>query len=49
MAREKIEPRRNRVNPRVVKCKMSKFGKKRPQHNRPPPLKKVFVETVVIL
>ena len=49
MAREKIEPRRNRVNPRVVKRKMSKFGKKRPQHNRPPPLKKVFVETVVIL
>jgi len=48
MAREKIEPRRNRVNPRVVKRKMSKFAKKRPQHRRPPPLKKTFVETVVI-
>ena len=30
MRQEQIEPRRNRVNPRVVKVKMSKFPKKRP-------------------
>ena len=41
--------RRNRINPRVVKRKMSKFKKKRPQHRRLPPLKKTFAETVVML
>lgn len=48
MAQERTEPRRNRVNPRVVKRKMSKFAKKRPTHRRRPPLKKPFAETVVI-
>jgi hypothetical protein len=48
MAQERIEPRRNRVNPRVVKRKMSKFAKKRPEHRGRPPLKKTFAETVVI-
>jgi hypothetical protein len=48
MAQERIEPRRNRVNPRVVKRKMSKFAKKRPEHRSRPPLKKSFAETVVI-
>lgn len=48
MAEERIEPRRNRVNPRVVKRKMSKFAKKRPEHRGRPPLKKTFAETVVI-
>jgi hypothetical protein len=48
MAQEHIEPRRNRVNPRVVKRKMSKFAKKRPDHRGRPPLKKTFAETVVI-
>jgi len=48
MADERIEPRRNRVNPRVVKRKMSKFAKKRPEHRGRPPLKKTFAETVVI-
>jgi hypothetical protein len=48
MAQERIEPRRNRVNPRVVKRKMSKFAKKRPEHRYRPPLKKTFAETVVI-
>jgi hypothetical protein len=48
MAQERIEPRRNRINPRVVKRKMSKFAKKRPQHRGRPPLKKTFAETVVI-
>jgi transposase IS4-like protein/DDE family transposase len=43
------EVRRNRINPRVVKRKMSKFKKKRPEHRRVPPLKKTFEETVVML
>ena len=41
--------RRNRINPRVVKRKMSKFKKKRPEHRHLPPLKKTFVETVVMI
>jgi hypothetical protein len=48
MAQERIEPRRHRVNPRVVKRKMSKDAKKRPEHRHRPPLKKTFAETVVI-
>jgi hypothetical protein len=48
MAQERLEPRRNRVNPRVVKRKMSKFAKKRPEHRGRPPLKKTFEETVFI-
>ena len=48
MGQERIEPRRNRANPRVVKRKMSKFAKKRPEHRHRPPLKKTFAETVVI-
>jgi hypothetical protein len=43
------EVRRNRINPRVVRQKMSKFKKKRPQHYGLPPLQKTFVETVVVL
>ena len=43
------EVRRNRINPRVVKQKMKRFKKKRPEHRRLPPLKKTFAETVVIL
>ena len=49
MNEETIEPRRNRVNPRVVKQKMSKFNKKRPCHHRIPPLKQTFEEIVLIL
>jgi Insertion element 4 transposase N-terminal/Transposase DDE domain len=48
LAQERTEPRRNRVNPRVVKRKMSKFAKKRPEHRHQPPLQKTFAETVVI-
>jgi hypothetical protein len=48
MAQERIEPRRNRINPRVVKRKMSKFAKKRPQHRGGSPLKKTFAESVVV-
>lgn len=41
--------RRNRINPRVIKRKMSKFKKKRAEHRRLPPLKKTFPETVVMV
>ena len=39
---ERTEPRHNRINPRVIKRKMSKWKKKRPQHRRLPPLKKAL-------
>lgn len=46
---EQTEPRQNRVNPRVIKQKMSKWKKKRPEHRGQPPLTKTFSETVVML
>jgi Insertion element 4 transposase N-terminal/Transposase DDE domain len=46
---ERTDPRRNRVNPRVIKRKMSKWRKKRPEHRHLPNLKKVFSEIVVML
>lgn len=48
MSQERIEPRRNRINPRVIKQKMSKWKKKRPEHFHPPPLEKTFEEAVVM-
>jgi len=48
MRQEITEPRRNRINPRVIKRKMSKWNKKKPEHRNLPPLKKTFVESVVI-
>jgi hypothetical protein len=41
--------RRNRINPRVIKRKMSKFKKKRPEHRHPPPLLQTFAESIVVL
>jgi hypothetical protein len=49
MNQEILPARTNRVNPRVVKRKMSKFKKKGPQHRPVPPLAKTFTETVVLL
>ena len=51
MSRERTDDavRRNRINPRVVKVKMSKFKKKRPEHRPVPPLTKTFAESVVML
>ena len=43
------EVRRNRINPRVIKQKMSKFAKKRPEHRGLPPLQQTFIESVVTL
>jgi hypothetical protein len=48
LVKERLDPRRNRANPRVVKRKMSKFAKKRPEHRNRPRLSKTFAETVVI-
>jgi Insertion element 4 transposase N-terminal/Transposase DDE domain len=48
MRQEVIEARRNRTNPRVIKRKMSKWPKKRAKHRNLPPLKKQFVESVVM-
>lgn len=48
MSRERNEPRRNRINPRVIKRKMKNWLKKRPEHRHLPPLKKTFMESVVM-
>lgn len=45
---ETIGPRRNRINPRVIKRKMSRWSKARPQHRRQPSLTKTFEQTVVM-
>jgi ribosomal protein L29 len=51
LARERTADavRRNRINPRVIRQKMSKFKKKRPEHRGLPPLQHTFAETVVML
>jgi hypothetical protein len=49
MRNERTDERRDRINPRVIKRKMSKWKKKRPEHRRQPPLKKTFKESVVML
>jgi Insertion element 4 transposase N-terminal/Transposase DDE domain len=56
MSRERVDgkktatgPQRpNRVNPRVIKRKMSKFAKARPEHRHRPPLSKPFAQTIVM-
>jgi hypothetical protein len=48
MGQERLPPRQNRINPRVVKRKMSKFQKKCSHHRPAPPLKKAFAETIVV-
>lgn len=45
---EVLPPRRDRVNPRVIKRKMSKWPKKRPQHRQHPQPSRPFRESVVI-
>jgi len=48
MRQEIIEPRRNRVNPRVIKRKISKWLKKRPCHRPVKPLSKSFEQSIVV-
>lgn len=49
MNNERCDSRRNRINPRVIKRKMSNWPKKRPEHRRPPPPTKTFKQSVVML
>jgi Insertion element 4 transposase N-terminal/Transposase DDE domain len=49
IAEETLEERRDRVNPRVIKCKMSKWAKKRPEHRQYPQPEKDFREGIVII
>jgi hypothetical protein len=49
IAEEKLEDRRDRINPRVIKRKMSNWLKKRPEHWRNPQPTKKFSKSVVIL
>jgi Insertion element 4 transposase N-terminal/Transposase DDE domain len=49
LGQERIEPRRNRVNPRVAKRTCSKFAKRRPHHRGRLSLHKTFAETVLII
>jgi hypothetical protein len=48
IAEEVLEPRRDRVNPRVIKRKMSKWAKKRPIHKRYPQPTKKFRDSLKI-
>lgn len=48
MSQETIPSRRNRINPRVIKRKMSRWNKCRPEHRKRPPLEKTFQQTVVM-
>jgi hypothetical protein len=47
MSKSLADPRRNRINPRVVRIKMSKFKKKRACHRGIPKLEKTFDEVIV--
>lgn len=49
IAEEVLPPRRNRINPRVVKRKMSRWKKKRPEHRNYPQPKQKFVKSIVLL
>ena len=49
IAQGRLPPRANRINPRVVKKKMSNFGKKRPEHYHVPQPQHPFEQSVVIL
>ena len=47
MATTVLPVRRNRINPRVIKRKMSKWPKKRAHHKHPPLLTQTFTATIV--
>lgn len=46
---ELLEPRRNRINPRVIKKKMSNWKKKQPEHRSYPQPHKEFRDAIAIL
>jgi hypothetical protein len=43
-----LEPRRDRINPRVIKRKMSKWPKKRPHHRKPKQPSMPFADSILI-
>jgi hypothetical protein len=49
IGQEQLEPRRNRINPRVIKRKMSKWKKKRPIHRNYPQPSKPFGRSIVMI
>ena len=49
VAEEVLPPRRNRVNPRVIKRKMSKWKKKRVKHRHWPQPTRTFSEGIVMI
>ena len=49
VAAELLEPRRNRINPRVIKRKMSNWLKKRDKHRNSPQPTKTFRKSIVML
>ena len=49
LAQGRLPPRENRINPRVVKKKMSDFGKKRPEHYHVPQPQTSFQQSAVSL
>jgi len=49
VARETIEPRRNRINPRVIKVQRSKWPRKRKKHQHWPQPGKEFRDSIVML
>jgi hypothetical protein len=49
VAEELLPTRRNRINPRVIKRKMSRWKKKQPCHRRPPQPQNPFIDTIVLL
>jgi Insertion element 4 transposase N-terminal/Transposase DDE domain len=49
VAEEVLPPRRNRINPRVIKRKMSKWKKKRPRHRDSPQPIRPFADTIIVV
>ena len=49
VAEEVLSPRRHRINPRVIKVKMSKWPKKRPVHRAFPQPSKPFEQAIAVL
>ena len=49
VAEEVLPSRRNRINPRVIKRKMSKWKKKRPNHRPYPQPNKTFLDSIVMI
>jgi Insertion element 4 transposase N-terminal/Transposase DDE domain len=49
ISEEVLEPRRNRINPRVIKKKMSNWEKKKPKHLRYPQPEKEFRDAILVI